>query len=375
MTALLLISAIIAGLTLLLCLWNMTLLTAAPTKGEPQEQPLVSVCVPARNEEFNLPVCLDSLLSQTYGNIEILVYDDESDDETPNILRRYQDLDPRVKQVTTSQLEDGWNGKQFACGQMAQQAKGAWLLFTDADVRFTPDCVHRTLLFCQQRGCDLVSAFPRQITKSIGEMLLVPLIHFLLLSYLPLFVMRRTRTESTAAGCGQFLCVTREAYDASDGHRAFPDSMHDGIQMPKAVRSSGYMTDLVDGTDLCSCRMYNDLATSWNGFAKNAYEGLGSVPLLIFITLIHLIAHILPWVMLVVYLAIWQVDQLPFFLAAIAVGCNIVQRTALAWRYRQRPLGIFTHPFGITCMTFIQWHSYYLRRHGTRQWRGRIHTT
>ncbi len=375
MTLLLLIGAIVALLTLLLCLWNIVLLKAAPTKGVLHDNPLVSVCVPARNEESNLPICIDTLLSQTYTNIEILIYDDESSDETPNILRRYQQMDPRVKQVTTSQLQDGWNGKQFACHQMARQANGKWLIFTDADVRFYPDCLRRTLLFCQKSNCDLVSAFPKQITKSTGEILLVPLIHFLLLSYLPFFVMRRTKRESTAAGCGQFLCVKKQAYETSGGHAVFADSMHDGIRMPKSVRSAGYHTDLVDGTDLCWCRMYKDFSSTWHGFAKNAFEGLGSVPLLIFITLLHVVAHILPWLMTIIYLATWQIDQRGFLYAAIAVGCNLIQRTALAWRYHQSVLGIFTHPIGIMCMICVQWHSYYLRRRGMRQWRGRMHTT
>jgi hypothetical protein len=278
---------------------------------------------------------------------------------------------------------------------MSQAARGDWLVFTDADVRFGPDCLRRSLGFAMTLNAGLVSAFPRQITGTISEALAVPMIFFILLSYLPFARMRGTTDASASAGCGQFLFISRAAYDASGGHDGFKDSMHDGIKLPRAVRRAGFTTDVFDGTDVLSCRMYTGLRQTWRGFAKNAYEGLGSPGLLLFITVVHLLAHVTPWTLLALAgiaklggllggeaastLAPLNVlDTLDTLdtplLVAMATACvciHIVHRLVLARRHAQ-PLWIaLVHPVGVMMMTLIQWHSYYLHLTGQRAWRGR----
>jgi len=344
---------------------------------------LISICIPARNEESNLQACIASLLASTHTNIEVLVYDDQSTDTTPQIIDALTAADVRVKRIATIPLPPRWNGKQHACHRMAAHAEGDWLLFTDADVRFAPDCLARTLAAADHLKAPLVSAFPRQITGTLGEALAIPMIFFILLSYLPFAKMRGTTDVSASAGCGQFLCIRRDAYAASGGHDGFKDSMHDGIKLPRAVRRAGFTTDVFDGTDVLSCRMYTGLGQTWRGFAKNAYEGLGSLGLLIFITVVHLLAHVTPWVLLALAAAARATDFVPLarldvlaspLAIALALACVVLQifhRIVLARRHAQ-PLWIaLVHPVGIVMMTLIQWHSLYLHLTGKRAWRGR----
>ena len=341
----------------------------------------ITVCVPARNEEANLEACVRSILASTHRDVEVLVYDDQSTDDTPNILAKLIASDPRVRAAQVTPLPSGWNGKQHACWRMSEQARGQWLCFTDADVRFEPACLADALAFAQTQKADMVSTFPRQITGSLAERLAVPMIFFILFSYLPMPRMRTTRDPAASAACGQFILVSRAAYDKAGGHQAFKNSMHDGVKMPREVRKAGFHTDLFDGTHLLSVRMYRGLAQTWRGFAKNAFEGLGSVGLLMFITAVHLLAHVLPWVIvpwaLLGKLAATSVNSPTDLAALFAVSCvamAVLQRFMLARRFEQGLTPVLLHPLGVLMMTAIQWHSLYLALTGQRAWRGRVAT-
>ena len=104
----------------------------------PDGRPRISVCIPARNEERNLEAVVRGALANGEVGLEVLAYDDQSTDGTPRILAALAAEDPRVRTVPTQPLPAGWNGKQWGCERMGQAARGEWLLFTDADVRFAP---------------------------------------------------------------------------------------------------------------------------------------------------------------------------------------------------------------------------------------------
>jgi len=375
MAASLLICAASAGLAAA----NLRLLTRPARRNDPPSPdgaPEVSICVPARNEAANIEACVRGLLAQRGPAIEVLIYDDQSSDGTGAIVTRLAAEDPRVRSVGTVPLPQGWNGKQHGCQRMGEAARGRWLLFTDADVRFEPDAVAMALDAAARRGACLVSTFPRQLTGSFLEHLVVPLIHFILLSYLPIAFMRRSTQPSASAGCGQFLLVERNAWQRAGGHASFRDSMHDGIQLPRRVRAAGGRTDLFDGTEVVSCRMYRDASSCWRGFAKNAYEGLGSVTALCVFTLLHLVGHLLPWAlfaMTALRAASGEaIDRPAFALAISAVAIALLERAILAVRFRQSWLGVVLHPVAIAVMMAIQWHSFVLAQRGRREWRGRV---
>ncbi len=333
--------------------------------------PAVSVCIPARNEESNIEACVRSVLASVDVSVEVLVYDDQSTDATPTILARLVAEDSRVRVVPTQPLPDGWNGKQWGCERMGRAAHGTWVLFTDADVRFEPDCVARTLARAESLGADLLSTVPRQVTASWAEHAVIPLISFVLLSYLPMGRMRNTASPAASGACGQFILARREAWAASGGHAAFRASMHDGIKMPRAFRSAGFRTDLFDGTDLVECRMYRGLGQVWRGFAKNAYEGLGSPALLLFVTVLHGCAVLLPWVTLLAWLAGAVVAPWVPWVAALTIVAGFAQRLVLARRFVHSWASVALHPVGIAMLTAIQWHSLWLHLTGRRAWKGR----
>lgn len=368
---LMILAVVIAAGSLVMTLINLGYYRAREGGGAMTDEPLVSVCIPARNEERNLESIVRSALSTGYERVEVLVYDDQSTDGTGRILSALAGSDARVRAVATSPLPSGWVGKQWACERLGRSAQGAWLLFTDADVRFHPGAIRAALGAALEHRAAMVSTFPRQVTLSLGERLLVPMIHFILFSYLPMGRMRGSNDPGACAGCGQFLFVQREAWAGIGGHAAWKDSMHDGIRMPRALRRAGFHTDLFDGTGVVSCRMYEGFGSTWRGFAKNAFEGLGSVALLVVLTLLHAIGHVGPWLVIGGAVVVPLLRGPVLILAAAAAVLALSQRVVLARRFEQRLLGALLHPVGVVLMTLIQWHSLWISRRGGRTWRGR----
>jgi cellulose synthase/poly-beta-1,6-N-acetylglucosamine synthase-like glycosyltransferase len=365
-------SAACAVVPLVMTALNLGRYRRAPVPTEPLgEQDEVEVCIPARNEEANIQACVASVARQQGVPVRALVYDDQSTDRTPELLRALVQQGAPLRVVPTEPLPGGWNGKQWGCDRMGRAGSAAWLLFTDADVRFAPGAVAAAVAFARRTGSDLVSTVPRETCGSLGEALVVPLIHFVLLGYLPMGFMRRDPRPSLAAGCGQFLLVRREAWLRSGGHAAFHDSMHDGIKLPRSIRATGGRTDLFDGTDLVECRMYRGFGQTWRGFAKNAYEGLGHPAVLGFFTVMHLLGHVVPWVLLAGWMAGW-VDAGPARLAGVAVAAGLLTRLTLAARFRQPWAGVMLHPLSMLLLTAIQWRSLWLHLLGRRAWRGRV---
>ena len=143
----------------------------------------------------------------------------------------------------------------------------------------------------------LASGVPRQELGTFSERLLLPLIHFVLLGFLPMRAMRRTRWPSMSAGCGQLFIARRDAYEQCGGHSMLRDSLHDGIKLPRVFRQAGFKTDLFDATDLATCRMYHTNAETWRGLGKNATEGLAAPGTIVPMTALLLGGQVLPLVL------------------------------------------------------------------------------
>jgi hypothetical protein len=336
----------------------------------------VTVCIPARNEAANIEACVRSALACGGVDVEVCVYDDHSTDGTGDIVRRLAAEDPRVRVVPTVPLPDGWNGKMWGCDRMGRAACGEWVLFTDADVRLAPECLSATVAAAESLECDLLSTVPRQLTGSWAEDAIVPLIHYVLLGYLPMGRMRATLDPAASAGCGQFMFARRDAWLAIDGYSRFRGTMHDGIRMPREFRRAGLRTDLFDGTSLAQVRMYRGLAQTWRGFAKNAYEGLGSPVLLLLVTALHVFGQVAAWAILagsaIAAATGLSVSPLPAWIAAGAIAVQLAHRIILRKAFGHSWRAVLLHPIGLAMLTAIQWHSLWLSMRGRREWRGRV---
>lgn len=341
---------------------NLSCYRTPPLHKDPGTR-LVSILIPARDEERNIARAVDSALASRAVELEVVVMNDHSTDRTAEIVRRIAARDPRVRLETAPPLPEGWAGKQHACHALAKTARGALLLFVDADVELDPDGVARAVGFLEKSGCDLVSGFPRQITGTWMERLVIPLIHFVLLAYLPLPAMRRSGDESFAAGCGQLFLARRAAYERSGGHASIRATFHDGLQLPRSFRRSGHKTDLFDATRVATCRMYHNASEVIRGLAKNAHEGMAGRRAIWVWSALLLITYVVPPV-LVVTGWVFGARALWWWLAVVATVVGIAIRLVLALRFRQSILGALLHPFGVAILVLIQWYSWFLRLTG-----------
>lgn len=324
----------------------------------------ISVLIPARNEEAGIAACLEAILKSELVEFEVIVLDDHSTDRTAEIVEEIARRDHRVRLARSEALPDGWNGKQFACFQLSQLARHDLLSFLDADVRLGPTALARIAEFHRISGAGLVSGFPKQELGTWLERLIVPLINWLLLSYLPFDRMRKDKQPSLGAGCGQWFCCSKLDYErvGGHGHDLVRNSRHDGVKLPRAFRTHGFLTDVCDATQDATCRMYRSAGQVWNGFAKNACEGLGA-PVLIWIwTILLVCGHILPFAML---LGIPWLDLAEVAMPIAACVLSLLPRIDAYFRYRQSLFGVLLHPAAIAGLIAIQWYA------AVRHWLGK----
>jgi glycosyltransferase involved in cell wall biosynthesis len=344
-----------------------------PAPGPDGTRPSVSVLIPARNEEGNIREAVEHALASKGVDLEVIVLDDHSEDATAEILRELAAADPRVRCEPAPNLPPGWCGKQHACWVLASLASHDVLMFVDADVHLAPDAAARAVAFLEQRGAALVSGFPREITESLGEKLVIPLVQFILLGFLPIGRMRRYASPAYAAGCGQLIVARRHPYFQVDGHRSIRASLHDGIMLPRAFRRAGLMTDIFDATNLASCHMYGSFGKVWAGLAKNAREGLGSNATILPFTVLLLGGQVLPFLLLPWSITAAGGPATTVFSAA-AAGLGVLPRLIAVPRFRQSLLGALLHPLGVAALVAIQWYALIAQSLGRAAvWRGRTY--
>ena len=376
MSALIGVAFCCATVPALLWLWNMLLYREPESGGCGETGPCalpgaVSVLIPARNEELAIGASIASLLASRGVGIEIIVLDDGSTDRTAEIVRGLAAQDARVHLRSSPPLPRGWNGKQHACHALAAAAGCDILCFLDADVRLEPEALARMGAFLLRSGSDLVSGFPRQETETALEWLLLPLIHFVLLSYLPLAAMRALPAPGFAAGCGQFLMVRRDAYRKCGGHAQIRTTMHDGLLLPQLFRRHGLRTDIADLTHLATCRMYHNATEVWRGLTKNATEGMAAPVRILPFTLLLFCGQILPLLLLVIPASY---SALEHSLILVAVAASFLPRLFSVWKYRQPVASALLHPLGVALLLVLQWYSLLGKMAGQRvTWKERAY--
>lgn len=347
-------ACVLAAIPALMFVNNLRHFHPAPPRpsGPP---PRLSVLIPARNEENNIGPALEAVLASEGVDLEVVVLDDHSVDGTARIVREFAGTNEEIRLEAAPALPPGWCGKQHACATLAELATRDILVFMDADVRLRPDALARTVAFLEESGADLVSGFPEEVTSTPAEKLVIPLLHFILLGFLPMGWMRGSTRPWYSAGCGQLFATRGEAYREAGGHAAIRASRHDGITLPRAFREAGLMTDIFDATDIAACHMYGSFAEVWHGLAKNATEGLGAPGRIVPFTALLLGGQVVPAVLLP--LAVLSgAGALVLALSALALGLAYLPPLVAVPRFGEPLSGALLHPVGVALLIAIQWY-------------------
>lgn len=242
--------------------------------------PLVSVLIPARNEENTISKLLEALIQQNYNNIEILVFDDQSTDDTAKIVSDFAARDNRIRLISSAGLPEGWLGKNYACFSLARQAAGKYFLFLDADVELFENYICQTISFAEKHRLGLLSVFPKQMMHTTGEYVSVPNMNYILLSLLPLILVRKTKRPSLSAANGQFMLFNAEKYRQTSPHKNLKQEMAEDIKTAQLFKKSHIKIACLAGTNHIRCRMYNGFLEAANGFSRNVAMYFGNSLLL-----------------------------------------------------------------------------------------------
>lgn len=262
--------------------------------------PLVSVLIPARNEEKNIRKCLTSLLKSDYPQLEIIILDDDSRDRTYEIVKKLAAGEKNLKVIKGKKLPPDWTGKNWSCHQLAQAARGEWFLFTDADTTHKPQSVSVALALAQRTQSVFLTCIPGLVTKTWAEKLYMPIIHFAFLALVPFKLINYSKDSRLSFGIGPFLLIQRNFYFSCGGHESVKEKIVDDMALAKRVKENQGKIAVIDGTKIMNVRFYTSLKEVWKGFSKNCYEAIGGAPHYLF--LILLVCYFL---FIYPYLALW----------------------------------------------------------------------
>ncbi|ELK44588.1 glycosyltransferase family 2 protein [Halobacillus sp. BAB-2008] len=327
----------------------------------------VSLLVPLRNEAANVKGLTESLKRLTYDNLEVILLDDHSDDDTYDLLVSCTGNDTRFRIIQGNDLPEGWNGKVHACHQLSEQASGDYLLFLDADARVAPDVIERTMATMEKHGAAMVSGFPRYPNFHFLSHMLVPLQHMIVLLHLPLFVANRTTKPMFTAACGIFLMVEKQAYQAIGGHQSVKGSLVEDVHIAREIKKHGYRMILVNITGSVLSYMYDSSAETWAGFKKNIFTGIGrSTVMAVGLSVFYTAVFLLPAFLAVTVLFGAPVYYLLPYLLTVAFKMYTDVKTG-------HPLWLsFCLPVAIVLLIAILFASMAVHKRGeSYQWKGR----
>ena len=235
--------------------------------------PLVSVLVPAKDEEKSIATCVRSILNQNYTNLEVLVIDDRSTDRTPDVVRELAALDSRVRLISVKTLPPGWTGKNNALTLGVREAKGEWLLFVDSDTEHSPENLSVLTEYARREQAEMVSVLPRWRNDSFWERVAQPLAALLLILKSPPHRVNNDADTGTAFANGQYILIRRDTYGAIGGHTCVRDKFVEDIHLARVAKTAGHRVRLVRAPELTSTRMYTSLRSLVSGWSRILYSG------------------------------------------------------------------------------------------------------
>jgi chlorobactene glucosyltransferase len=249
----------------------MPFLTPQHPTYQDDDPPLVSVLIPARDEEESISKCLLSVLHQSYLRLEVIIIDDRSQDGTANVVREIAARDPRVRLISTVGLPPGWTGKNHALVTGVHQARGDWLVFIDSDTRHQADNLSILMEYARREGADMVSLLPRMRNRSFWERVVQPLASIMLMLKFPLSRINDDSDLRTSFANGQYILIRRNVYDALGGHASVRDKFVEDIHLAKLAKASGYRVRVALAPEISSTRMYSSLRCLVRGWSRILY--------------------------------------------------------------------------------------------------------
>jgi len=252
-----------------------------------RELPLISVLVPARNEEANIANCLESLIKQDYANYEIIIIDDNSIDKTYEIAMDYAKKYPNIKVIKCPEKPEGWLGKSYALHFGVKEASGDYFAFIDADVTLSSQILSKAFWFLNEKKADMISLLPTLINKTFWEHVVQPVMGYMIVLSYPHYLVNNPKSSRVVAN-GQFLLFKREAYFKIGGHEAIKSQLVEDVELARLIKKNNLRYFIVLALDDMKTHMYHSLRDIWRGWGKSIYPYIKSNPIKLWLGLLAL---------------------------------------------------------------------------------------
>lgn len=364
--------SVFLGIMLVITLSNLFVIKRMSRLKKAIPGPMVSILIPARNEEKNIFACVTSLLNQDYSNIEVIVLEDCSSDRTMEILQSLAKNSDNLRIIKGKALPKGWLGKHWACNQLSMEAKGEILFFTDADTVHSPSTVSFAVKAMQIEDLDLLSAVVKERTDTLGELLTVPFMVHSILSILPLALAYRTKFQALSVTCGQFMMFRKKSYCSIGGHESVRDHGVDDLSLGKLIKKAGMKWRLYNASDLVECKMYESFKDACVGFLKN-YFALFEYRLIpaIFVWTWILTINLFPLVMLILFISGAVTSPTIGISSTVSVLFSIIFWFLASAKFGLSPLVVVLYPLIATISSIIGYLSIIFHFFGCTKWKGR----
>ena len=351
---------------------NLRNLKRLKTLSAKQENKIVSILIPARNEYHNLRRCLDSLINQDYSNIEILVLNDRSTDQTATLVEEYQNKDKRVQLLQGQDLPDGWIGKHWACHQLSEAAKGTIILFMDADTVLSSSIVSKAVLGMNEQNSDLVSLVPGRKANCLIEKLMFPLIDWMILCWLPVKLAYSSKSPYLSANFGQFMMFRKEAYITIGGHSYLRNNLLDDFELGREIKRNGLKWNLYDGSKDITTRMYSRSREAFIGLSRSIFP-VFDYRISAFILAVAILSSlaILPQLYIINSTLDGDSNQLLVFLSYFSMIMLSLSWLVTCIKFNHNLLIVLIYPIIIIIMLSIGIHSVFTNMTGTTLWKER----
>nr|WP_320130159.1 glycosyltransferase [uncultured Sphaerochaeta sp.] len=231
--------------------------------------PLISIAIPARNEETTIENCLRSFMAQDYKNLEILVLDDDSSDSTAQKVLELQKLDSRIIYIKGKHLQTGWKGKIYAMQQLFEASNGEFLLFTDADTIHSPQSVGYGFHIMEKNKASLLSGYPLQRSKNRFTLALISAMVFNTVLFIPLRFQEKLQSSFYAMAIGQYLFVRKASLSDIGGFSLIKDNICDDVMLARVFAKTGHKQIFADMKNVVSCTMYHSFSDAFRGYERS----------------------------------------------------------------------------------------------------------
>ncbi len=380
-------SILYASLVLIVGLWACIL--SSSNRREMQKlkkptslsgNPLVSIAIPARNEEHFIQRCVTSLIAQSYENLEILILDDNSTDMTAAKVKELQAKDARVRIIKGKPLEDGWRGKLYAMQQLFQESRGEYILFTDADTLHSPHSVEYGLGILINEQAAMVSGYPKQEGKGLWTQMVVSAMLFNTVLYMPLKLQKKMQWSPFAMAIGQYLLLKRTVLEDIDGFTTLSSVICDDVMLARACARAGHKYVFADMKDALSCQMFPSFKEGFKGIERSITGVIDikayMMPLVVVAAAVLIACAAAPLATVAMGIALVvnpTLSPLPFVLI-LAGSLLLFGSWTATGLYHGFPLKVVIHgPIAFVLVVAMYLHGYYRKASGKGFiWKGRL---